>query len=82
MKNILPGDVVYLNTSIYIRRGDICKTNKIVCFLNNTMQEISWISLYRDSFLISYRHPKFSILPSINLNYINLFPIEAQFIGL
>ena len=28
------------------------QTNKIVCFLNNTIQEIS---LYRDIFLISYR---------------------------
>ena len=44
--------------------------NKIVCFLNNTIQEISWISLYRDSFLISYRYPKFSISRSTNYDCI------------
>ena len=37
--------------------------------LNNTIQEISWILLYRDIFLISYRHLKFSISPSTNIEY-------------
>ena len=35
--------------------------NKIVGFLN---KKISWIFLYRNIFLISYRHLNFSISPS------------------
>ena len=37
-------------------------------FLNNTIQEMLWISLYRDIFLKSYRHLNFSISPSTSLN--------------
>ena len=40
-------------------------TNKIVCFLNNTIQEISWISLYRDIFLISYQLLNFQYRPAL-----------------
>ena len=41
--------------------------NKIVCFLNNTIQEISWISLYRDIFLILYRYLNFQYRPTLSV---------------
>ena len=55
-------------------RSNVCKQIRLFVFC---ITPYRWISLYRDIFLILYRHLKFSISPSTNLLFLLLYAITS-----